>query len=132
MQFLEIRLLQTVKKERNRNSIQFVDNIDVVRETKGVINIYDEKNEVDITTPATNGENTFVYASLLSLKASLMYNLCDLEIVEKPRDLDSAFVKCVHFTNHIVISCQCRVAGMFHIICRLRLKKQAGTTKKGS
>ena len=118
------------KKTKKRNSIQFVDNIDVARETKGIINIYDEKNEVDITTPATSGENTFVYASLLSLKASSMYNLCDLEIVEKPRDLDSAFVKCVHFKNHIVISCQCRVAGMFHIISRLRLKKQAGTTKR--
>ena len=59
-----------------------------------------------------------------------MYNLCDLEIVEKPRDLDSAVVKYVHFTNHIVISCQCQVAGMFHIICRLRLKKEAGKTKR--
>ena len=95
MQFLVIFLFQTVKKTK-RNSIQFVDNIDGKR-NKSVINIYDEKNEVDITTAATNGENTFVHASLLSLKASLMYNLCDLEIVEKPRDLDSAIVKFVRF-----------------------------------
>ena len=118
------------EKRKTRNSINFVDNIDIVRETRSVINIYDERNKVDNTATTTNVGNTFVHASLLSLKASLMYNLCDLEIVEKPRDWDAAFVKCVHFKNHIVISCQCRVAGMFHIISRLRLKKQAGTTKR--
>ena len=56
------------KKAKKRNSIQFVDNIDVARETKNVINIYDEKNKVDITTPATNAENTFVYARHVVIK----------------------------------------------------------------
>ena len=92
----------------------------------------DGKNDInqEIVDVSTNGneekeeeeEEEAIPVSLLSLKAMSLYRLRDLNLSLKGRSLQSAIVKHVEFKNHIVVSCQCRVAGIFHIISRLRLK----------
>ena len=130
------------KRKKKRTSIEIVDDIDLLRDNGKIINLHqkmfeqkmtrgDGKNDInqEIVDVSTNGneekeeeEEEAIPVSLLSLKAMSLYRLRDLNLSLKGRSLQSAIVKHVEFKNHIVVSCQCRVAGIFHIISRLRLK----------
>jgi hypothetical protein len=123
------------RRKQKRTSIEIVDDIDLLRDNGKIINLRERENfNRDYSDKCNDNDknddddiaNTIVDevipVSLLSLKAMSLFQLRDLNIVLKGRPLKSAIVKHVEFKNHIIVSCQCHVADIFHIISRLRLK----------